>query len=258
MAQLNYMSVNPFKGTNFFAFLNFRATDNRIVNSDSISPFGIKYTIPVNVDGVYSVSGDINWGFPFKPVKKTTINFGLNMIRSRDIQFVNREKNNINSTQVRPEVRIDNNTLDKLSLGISYSNNIYRTEYSLQPNLNTKYFTHELGSYANWQLPKNFYFTTEFTYTMNTQRAEGYNANVPLWNASFSKQFMKYNRGEFKLRVFDILNQNVGINRSSNNNYIEDSKTNILRRFLMLSFTYSLSKSGLGGEKGGATIRVMR
>jgi hypothetical protein len=256
--QLNYMSVDPFKGTNFFAFLNYRGTGSRIVNSDSISPFGIKYTIPVNVDGVYSVSGDINWGLPLKFIKKSTLNFGINMIKSKDIQFVNRDRNNINSVQLRPEIRVENNSSEKVNTGVSYSNVIYNTRYSLQPALDTRYFTHEIGTFVNWQLPLKFYFATDFTYTINTKRAEGYNANVPLWNASVSKQFLKYNRGEFKLRVYDILNQNVGINRSSNNNYIEDSRTTILRRFLMLSFTYSLSKSGLGTEKGGTMIKVMR
>ena len=258
LMQLNYMSVNPFKGTNFFAFINYRGTNNRIVNSDSISPLGIKFTIPVNVDGVYSLSGDANWGLPLKFIKKTTLNLGVNMIKSKDIQFVNRNRNNINSLQVRPEIRIENNSSDKVNLGISYSNVIFRTKYSLQPALNTKYFTHEIGTFVNWQLPKNFYFATDFTYTINTKRAEGFNVNVPLWNASVSKQFLKYNRGEFKLRVFDILNQNIGINRNSNNNFIEDSRTTILRRFLMLSFTYSLSKAGLGREQGGGMIRVVR
>jgi hypothetical protein len=258
MMQLNYMSVNPFKGTNFFAFVTYRKTDDRIVNSDSTSPFGIKYTIPVNVDGVYSVSGDVNWGMPLKFIKKTTLNLGLNMISSKDIQFVNRNRNNINSIQLRPEIRIDNNSTEKINFGLSYSNAIYNTTYSLQPALNTRYFTHEFGSSINWQLPSNFYFATDFNYTINTKRAEGYNTNVALWNASISKQFMKYNRGEFKLRVYDILNDNIAINRTSNNNYIEDSRTNILQRFFMLSFTYSLSKSGLGGEKGGGMIKILR
>ena len=258
MMQLNYMSVNPFKGTNFFALINYRRTDDRIVNSDSISPFGIKYSVPVNVDGVYSVSGDINWGMPLKFINKTTLNLGLNMISSKDIQFVNRNKNNINSIQLRPEIRVDNNSAEKLNFGLSYSNAIYNTTYTLQPSLDTRYFTHEFGSFVNWQLPANFYFATDFNYTINTKRAEGYNTNVALWNASISKQFMKYNRGEFKLRVYDILNDNIAINRTSNNNYIEDSRTNILQRFLMLSFTYSLSKSGLGGEKGGQMIKILR
>ena len=96
-------------------------------------------------------------------------------------------------------------------------------------------------------------------YTVNSGRAEGFNRNVALWNASISKQFLKNNRAEIKLRVSDILNQNIGISRTSNNNFIEDTRTNILRRYFMLGFTYSLSKAGLGtGAQQGGMIRITR
>ena len=54
----------------------------------------------------------------------------------------------------------------------------------------------------------------------------------------------------------DILNRNVGISRTSNGNYIEDSRVTTLKRFFMLSFTYSLTKMGLNGGGGGG-IRII-
>jgi hypothetical protein len=79
-----------------------------------------------------------------------------------------------------------------------------------------------------------------------------------LWNGYISKQFLKFNRGELKLSVYDLLNQNVGVSRTTNQNYIEDKRIINLQRFFMLSFTYSLSKNGLGAgaEKGG--LRIIR
>ena len=62
-----------------------------------------------------------------------------------------------------------------------------------------------------------------------------------------------------KLSVFDLLDQNVGISRTSNQNYIEDSRVKNLQRFFMLSFTYSLSKNGLSMQgSGGPGFRIMR
>jgi len=78
-----------------------------------------------------------------------------------------------------------------------------------------------------------------------------------LWNASISKQVMHFSRGEIKLSVNDILNRNVGISRSTNQNYIEDRRVNGLRRFFLLSFTYSLSKTGLTPD-GKSGLRVIR
>jgi hypothetical protein len=74
---------------------------------------------------------------------------------------------------------------------------------------------------------------------------------VPLWNASISKQVLKFNRGELKFSARDLLNKNIGISRNTNNNYIEDSRVLTLRQFFLLSFTYSLSKTGLNNTGGG-------
>ena len=52
-----------------------------------------------------------------------------------------------------------------------------------------------------------------------------------------------------------MLNKNVGVSRNSNQNYIEDIRQRNLRRFFLLSFTYSLNKNGLGqGGSNGMKI----
>ncbi|MCY7309415.1 MAG: hypothetical protein LH619_01435 [Chitinophagaceae bacterium] len=77
-----------------------------------------------------------------------------------------------------------------------------------------------------------------------------------MWNASISKQVLKFNRGELKFAARDLLNKNIGISRNSNNNYIEDSRVLALRQFFLLSFTYSLRKTGLNND-GGSGMRVI-
>jgi len=199
----------------------------------------------------------VNWGIPVKLVKRTSLNFGLRFGYSADKQFINSAENKIRDMQLRPELRFETSPNEKVNISLNIGTNYYHTRYSLQPDLNTNYFTHEIGTDFNWQLPKNFYFSTDLNYMINTRRADGYNASVPLWNASLSKLFLKYERGEFKLRVYDLLNQNVGITRTSNANYIEDSRVTILRRYFMLSVTYSLSKAGLKGG-GAGNIRIIK
>ena len=82
---------------------------------------------------------------------------------------------------------------------------------------------------------------------------------MPLWNASISKLFLRYNRGELKLTAFDLLNQNIGISRTSNSNYIEDRKVVTLQRYFLLSFTFSLTKTGLSNNgSGGGNFKVIR
>ncbi|MFT6037118.1 MAG: hypothetical protein ACI9XJ_002708, partial [Marivirga sp.] len=56
--------------------------------------------------------------------------------------------------------------------------------------------------------------------------------------------FLKENRGQLKLSVYDLLNQNNSISRVVTDAYVEDTQTNILQRYYLLSFTYNLRRFG--------------
>lgn len=257
MATINFMSVNPFKNKNLFAFFNMRQTNNKIVNYDTINAQGIKRTRPVNVDGVYNITGTVSLGLPVRFLKGT-VNVSSNLGYDGNKQFINGIGNTIKTLTLGPNLRLDMSPTDKFDLSLNAGVNYNKSKYSLQSSLNTEYISQNYGADVNWQLPKSFYFNTEFTYTVNNRLAEGFNLRVPLWNASISKQFLRYNRGELKLSAFDLLNENVNVSRSSNQNYIEDNRITTLQRYFMLSFTYSLSKMGLGAAQPAGGIRIMR
>jgi hypothetical protein len=251
--QANLNLVSPYKNKNLFLFLNAQETQNKIVNSDSIDGRGIKTTKPVNVNGVYNVNGNISYSIPLRHLKSSLeLSSRVNYFKGK--QFINDIGNNIRTLSVGPELRLDMNPNNKINITLAAAFTCYRTKYSLQDALNTKYFQQEYSSSADLELPKRFFLSTDFSYTINSHRAAGFNSKVPLWNAAISKQILHYNRGEIKLSAIDILNQNIGINRSSNQNYIEDSKVSTLRRFFMLSFTYSLTKTGLNNAAGGIKV----
>jgi hypothetical protein len=236
-----------------FAFFNLARTDNKIVNDDTLLGSGVKKTRPVNVNGVYNLDGNINVGLPARFVKGS-VRIGSSLSYYKGRQFINGEANTINTFSAGPTLGLDMSPTDKVDLSVSAGLNYNKTKYSLSPFFNTVYFSQLYEMEFDWDLPKGVHFGTDFTYTINNQRAAGFNAEVPLWGASISKQFLRYKRGELKLRVNDILNRNIGINRTSNQNYIEDSRVNTLRRYALLSFTYSLSKTGAGGARGGMNV----
>jgi hypothetical protein len=255
MVQLNFFSVNPFRNRNLFAFFNVRRTDNKIVNSDVIDSVGVKTTQPVNVNGAYDVSGSVNVGLPVRFLKGT-VSFSANGSFTKNKTFINGAANMISDLNIGPDVRFEINASEKLDLSLSAGINYYKTQYGLQQLLNTEYLNQQYSTEINWQLPGRFYFNTEFTYTINSQRASGFNTRVPLWNAFISKQLLKFNRGEIKLAAFDLLKQNIGVSRSTSQNYIEDKRVTNLQRFFLLSFTYSLTKNALSasGETNGIHI----
>jgi len=259
--RLNMSLVNPYKNKNLFAFFTMQQTQNKIVNYDKINALGVDSVMPVNVNGVSNLSGTISYGMPVHFLKGS-IDISSNLFYYKDKQLLNDainniETNNINTLRLGPELRLDMSPGDKLDLSLSASLNYSKSKYSIRSAVNSQYLDHEYAADINWQVSKGLFFATDFTYTINGQHATGFNAKTPLWNMSVSKQMLHFNRGEIKFTVNDILNQNIGISRSGNQNYVEDTRVNSLRRFFLLSFTYSLSKVGLGSvEKGGMRIMM--
>jgi hypothetical protein len=256
---VNYTGMNPFRNKSFFWFSSYSFTNNRIVNFDIVDSFGRKTTKPVNVDGVYNLNNDISVGWPLRFIKGT-LNFNTGVGYSKTIQFINTVRNNIYNISIDPGVEISKSFKDKFDLTLSGGFTYNKAKYSLQSSLNNNYLTQDYGIDVGWQLPKDFYLSTDFRYTVSSQRSAGFNAKVPLWNASFSKLFLKYNRGELKLSVYDLLNENQAIVRNTNSNYIEDQNNRVLKRFFLLGFTYSLNKmsANAGGPGGKGNIIIRR
>ncbi len=248
--------LSPYKNKNLFTFFTLQATRNKIVNYDTVNQFGVKRSKPVNVNGVYDLNGDISYTMPVHFLKATLeLSSGVGYFKGR--QFINGVGNTIKTLSFEPELSLEITPDDNLDISVGARFNYDMTKYSLQAALNTNYLLQEYSTSVDWQLPKRFFLATDFTYTINSQRAAGFNARVPLWNAGISKQMLKFNRGELKFSAIDLLNQNIGISRSTNQNYIEDSRIKTLRRFFLLSFTYSLSKTGLNNAGSGGAMRVI-
>ena len=256
---VNYTGMNPFRNKSFFWFSSYSFTNNKIVNFDVLDSFGRKTTTYINVNGVYNLNNDISLGWPLRFLK-ATMNFNTGVGYSKSIQFINAFRNNIYNISIDPSVEISKSFKDKFDLTLSGGFTYNKAKYSLQSSLNNNYLTQDYGVDVGWQLPKNFYLSTDFQYTISSQRSAGYNAKVPLWNASFSKLFLKYNRGELKLSVYDLLDENKAIVRNTNANYIEDQSNRVLKRFFLLGFTYSLNKmsANAGGPGGKGNIIIRR
>ena len=260
-ANLNLMS--PYKNKNLFVFLTVQTTENKIVNFDSINlQTGVRKTKPVNVNGVYNLNNSISYSMPVRFLKgsfeisnNSGYSQGKQLINSLTGQVV---ENTIKTLTFGPEVRLDMNPTEKLNVTVGAGINHNRTKYSQQAAQNTTYLSQEYTASVDWEMPKGFFFSTDFTYIINSQRAAGFNTKVPLWNASISKQMLKFNRGELKFSARDLLDKNIGISRNTSNSYIEDSRVLTLRQFFLLSFTYSLSKTGLNNAGGGGMRVITR
>jgi hypothetical protein len=145
-----------------------------------------------------------------------------------------------------------------LNVGMTLASNISR-----RVDFNVSYYVnYNLSSY--WQIPfqEDRFYThrviTRFVFTPwdklvlegflnHTGYAgidDGQLPNVTLLNLSIGYRFLAEDNGTIKLAVADLLNQNQNVDRSTSDIYIQNSETQILRRYVLLNFTYRLRKYG--------------
>lgn len=259
--QAEYISFDPYRHTSFFAGLTGGLTGNKIVNADQLGAQGQRITQPVNVNGAYNVSMNTSWGFPVKKIK-SKLNLNSALSQSHNIGFVNTLKNNINAWNASQEIVWNYNYKELLDLSAGAEVIYNDVKYSLQNQQNLQYWSQHYTFEINLYLPKGFSFASDVDYTTRSGLTQGYNLHAVLWNAGIAKQVFKNKKGEFRLQVYDILSQNVGVSRNNNQNYIEDLSYNVLKRFWQLSFTYNISRFAgkniaVPGSKG-SNIQLIR
>ena len=243
----NYSSFNVATFKFFNANLNFSNTSNKIVNSiDTIAGRkGTQLSRPINMDGAWNASSFITLGLPLKgKLKGSNFNFNNNIRYNRDVNLINKNKNFTSTLAITQTVGINLDLKQKWNVGVNGSITYNNVHYSGQsnPNQDNQYYLHTYSADVAYMGLKNWVFSTDFDYFLNTGLAEGYNQAIPLWNSSIAHQFLKKKNGELKLSVYDMLNQNQSIRRTVGTNYIEDVRTLVLKRYFMLTFTYNLNK----------------
>ncbi len=256
--RVNYNTFDPYTMKSFFIFANIRQTFNAIVNSDSLFTNGGRLTTYDNVDGVYTANLNGNLGFPIKfGETRANMNLGTGLSYGTSKTILNKQENVINSFNLTQRVSASYMFKELFDVTLGGSVNWSLDEYSLQKAQNTNYVSYSGDFDLNFYLPGGFTVGNTVAYTCNSGRANGFNPNFTLWNAYIAKSLLKNKRAEARLTAFDLLNQNTGLSRTTNSNYVQDTRYLVLKQYFMLTFTYNLSMFGNVGNNRGQGPRMM-
>ena len=242
--------ANKAKTSNLFAMLMFTSIQNYIGNATIVAVNdtlvygqvmrrGAQLSIPVNLDGAWNGRTLISYGFPLNPIK---CNFNINagVSYNRLPSLINHKNNISNSYGINQGVVLSSNISQKLDFTLTYNLNYNLVDNSLQPLLNNNYIFQIATGTFNWQFWKGLFVQTNVVYQNYHVISPKEITQYTLWNASLGSKLFKSNAGEIKLTAYDLLNQNKSLSRSVTDTYIESSNTEVLKQYVMLTFTYNL------------------
>ncbi|MBC8033420.1 MAG: outer membrane beta-barrel protein [Chitinophagaceae bacterium] len=259
-----YSFTDVAKGNSFFANIFVQKIDNYISNAiytaraDSFQADfpdtlrqGSQLTKPVNLDGYWSFRSFLTYGFPVKIIK-SNINLSGGYIYSRlpgQIRGINTisNTNTFNFGAV-----VASNISEFIDFNISYSGNYNTVKNSAQADQNTTYFSHVAGVQANLLSKSGWFIQNDLNNQYYSGLSQGFNQNFWLWNAGIGKKFLKQQKAEIKLTVFDLLEQNQSVVRNITEAYIEDVQNQVIQQYFMLTFTYKLRNFGKKKESSSA------
>ncbi|MEO9021751.1 MAG: TonB-dependent receptor [Ginsengibacter sp.] len=262
---ISYKSYSPVTFRYINMNINYNQTSNKIVNSidfDTARGNGVQLIKPVNLNGTYNASYNLSVGIPLqKGQKGSSINMGNRMSFGRSVSQLYGKTNFTHNFSVSQSLGLNLDVKDELNMRFqgrfSYNSVKYSVQQNSNNNLNSKYFSQDYSTDINYYILKSLIVSTDFNYSINSGLADGYNVKIPLWNAALAWELFAKKNGELRFSVNDILNQNSDINRSIGENYISDSRTVILQRYFLLTFTFNFNRFGPKGShrKSGNEMR---
>lgn len=263
---------NPKKFESFVMNASLRYNTRNIVNANWYNDAGVQYVVPVNNnEGAYTASSYMTYQTSIAQ-SKFSLSTSLNGSYSKGVSFVgdatkfidpdneesyldlsNYVSNYYQRANMRANVRFTyrNDWMEYYIGGnSSCSKNWYYDASKNTPAAWTNSFTSRLVV----NIPDVCDIKTDCNYIFYLGYVTGRVNPSFVWNLEISRQMFK-KKGTLALKGYDLLDQSKSMRRTISDNYMMDSWSNTLGRYVVVSFTYRFGKfvdrNQMGGRRGG-------
>lgn len=241
---VGYQSYQASNGQLIGVFANYGSVSMPIINKIQTDTAGRTFTQFINLRDHQSSSLNLSL-FYDRRVKALDMSVGLNFNLNGNTSYhvSNEVLNRLEDYTYKLQMRFSKLVPNVYEFNLSFGPTYRLSGSSLQPNYRNdgKGFLGD-GNFSLY-LPLRFQITAAGTYQYLGKTAV-FNDGLSrmMLNAAISKVFLKENALKISLSGSDLLNQNVGFNRSITGNLITQQSFTVIKRYFMLAIAYDFNK----------------
>jgi len=246
---LNYNNYDYASRSGLYTYFGGNLRKNQIVSSTVYDSDFKATTTYQNIDQTYNFYAGFSLNKSLKKEKRTfKYGFGFGMNFDFNQGLTNAELYQAKGIQLNPRVNLSWSIDDLVTIAPAYRYTYNVTSFENYVIDNTNTFIHTFKIEATTYWPKNIVLGNDFGYTYNSNIANGFQKDFYLWNVSLGYNFFK-EQLLAKVKVYDLLNQNVNATRTISPTAITDAENTVLQQYVMFSLTYKLEKFGKKKDK---------
>lgn len=253
-----YFSFNNYdyqSRSGYYIFSGFNLSNNAVVSSTIFDANFKATTTFQNVDVTHNSYFGVNWNKSFKKEKRTlSFSSGINVNYSFEQGLTNAVLFESRGLQLNPRVNLTWSIDELITIAPSYRYTYFKTDFKNYVIDNAINFLHNAKLEITSYFPKKFVIGSDFGYTYNSNIADGFQKDFYLWNVSLGYNFFK-DQLLAKVKVYDVLNQNLNNTRTITPTAIIDAENIVLQRYVMFSLTYKMEK--FAGKKKNDNMMFM-
>ena len=238
---LSYFNYDFKRQRQLHIFASGGVTENAIIRERYINSDGIQISRPVNANGIktLTISGSAGYNYKLSGKVRLRIKPSLTFTYSENILLLNNVKSRYSNWGLIPGTQLVISWNDRIEVSPRYSLSFRKTNRQQSALVRNELFMHNAESIFSIRPLKRVIFEGTVSYRFNPEVSAGIPKSVTIINAGISVMAFK-DRALAKLSVNDLLNQNVTVSRYASENFIYETSTNSLQRYVMITIQYNL------------------
>jgi hypothetical protein len=239
----NYYNYNYDKQLNTNFNTGITLTNNTVIAITTIDSVGARTATYVNRNNAISAYFSGNIGKQFKKSQKWQIGVSTNFNGNfnRRAFFLNTDEGLQSTYNLNALQNINFNYNSTISFNTNYNLQAALTKYKNVNFASVSTLKHTVGTDVSIRWPNRVIFDARYGYSFNPEATQGFPKSSNIVNLAVTLLMLKKDRAQLKLSVYDLLDQNISVTRTANNNAITTTEQQILKRYFLINYQYKLS-----------------